>query len=55
MSKLVPLMMCTYCGRPVGPRSLRRFRLFSLPVCQHCYHKLLAGQQPRPPQTRHRR
>ena len=39
--KVVSLLYCEICARPVSRRQVRRLDFFDLPLCEECYQRCL--------------
>lgn len=37
MGKLINLLLCDFCKKPIRKRQLRDFQLFIIPLCDKCY------------------
>lgn len=39
MGKLIELLYCDFCKKPVTPKDVRNLGLFEMPLCKSCYEK----------------
>lgn len=47
MSKVIVLLRCDLCGRPVTKKKVRRMQFLEVPLCDRCFMRVKRGTERR--------